>query len=64
MLHVVCVLSCFFQLHTPSDPLRASGEVSALGGLGVTVTFVPQGPGCPSWSVPAASCGMFLEPET
>lgn len=64
----LCVsFPAFSSIHTPSDPLRAGGVVSALGGLGVTVTFIPQGPGCQgraSWSVPAASCGMFLEPET
>lgn len=57
----------FSSIHAPSDPSEPAGGLRALGGHGVMVTLVPQGPGCQAGPLAAslsASCGMFLEPET
>lgn len=67
MPHVVCPFLLFPASTPPPPPQSQRGGLRALGGLGVTVTLIPQGPGCQgraSWSIPVASCGMFLEPET
>ena len=66
MRHVVRPFLLFLASTPPAAPSELAGGLRALGGLGVTDTLVPQGPGCQAGPLAAslsASCGMFLEPE-